>query len=95
MVNASVFCLHRYLWAISMAKEEGRQVNCKAVLPIDVTKECCSVRDIQSSFAKLMDIVIPGLLVRTCVYLGLWLVAMATDAYRASCLLTLQGVWVS
>ena len=44
-----------------MAKHEGQQVNCKAVLPLDMGKECCSARDIQSSFAKLMDIVIPGL----------------------------------
>ena len=48
-----------------MAKQEGRQVNCKAVLPIDVAKECCTARDIQSSFAKLLDIVIPGLLAHT------------------------------
>ena len=48
-----------------MAKQEGRQVNCKAVLPIDVAKECCTVRDIQNSFAKLLDIVIPGLLAHT------------------------------
>ena len=57
--------MQRYLWAISMAKQEGRQVNCKAVLPIDVAKECCTARDVHSSFTKLLDIVIPGLLVHT------------------------------
>ena len=82
LVRVAVFHLQRYLWAISMAKDEGRQVNCKAVLPIDVAKDCCNVKDVQSSFMKLMDIVIPGTLVCSSpVCGGLQLVIMPKTAY--------------
>jgi myotubularin-related protein 10/11/12 len=48
-----------YLWAISMAKDKQAQVNSKAVLPINLAKVCCSVKDVHNSFSKLRDLVLP------------------------------------